>query len=935
MIQLSSSLRKNCCSNWRVGRKNGKKHGLFQYVACFSSDIRKKNAENLRGMRSGENVKTSKDGIDYRYRTGSASPLKEQLNRPISDYWGEDVISGEKKRQALKKEQNTKETVPNVAKFVSFFDEVDARMETSRKYKLSDRFESQSSASNSSSTAKKNPLFDLLNKNSGEDKTKSIFDAFPLNAKEPNPLAYDKKMFRHYQQAMTEVLESDKFRRAHTRKPIKDDVLNPVIEWLVKDEQSLEYKYEAMDDAISKGINIDDTTFTGNLDNDDIGRKKKKKRRKKALRDEVFCDGSEFHKFHSQLMKQRIEFMESTGLSAEQMDIAERAINILASNCARSSNSLPLSIVWEKIKESGFILSNDTLNVLLYVSGTLTHGLFSAPIKSGFSSNGRKKHMSAVMSILGTDEKESIDKEEENEKEIIDFPTEVAYFHDLLYNPTEKSVSLRVKRLVSKGDAVGAEKLLDAFPSTDEARLRTYLPVLRLYCDQGNIPRALKLFRRMRDSQLVFLEPENYVLLLSTLAENGCFKSNATPIDDIEGLGYKNNRGPELFDELAGEMAEDVLEISAASARRLYNALATGLEGENFTNEVKPINTLAGVSTNNEEAAESELILSRVSVDKKTALCPRSGVKLSLIKLERDQQQQLHKGLMELSENQYEEFARNHGRTITPQDKSYAANMLCEFSSWLEYVLCLNLFLLHIYFHFSNILTNSFYSTREGDPFTAIVDGANVAYFMQNFAQGKFNYYQLQFVVDALEKSNENPLVILPYKYCNNAFGIKMGNNFIRQVLSREEKDIINNLNKKGQLYRVPSNCLDDYYWMVASVSDQTMSRQGRDLDVPAGNKEGRWPGARPMLITNDQMRDHKLELLEPRLFRRWTSCFIVNYSFTAFVDKDSLNREISFSAADFFSREIQSNPSSNGTVWHFPVSDWELDDRFCVKIPK
>ena len=162
-----------------------------------------------------------------------------------------------------------------------------------------------------------------------------------------------------------------------------------------------------------------------------------------------------------------------------------------------------------------------------------------------------------------------------------------------------------------------------------------------------------------------------------------------------------------------------------------------------------------------------------------------------------------------------------------------------------------------------------------------------------------------------------------------------MGNNFIRQVLSREEKDIINNLNKKGQLYRVPSNCLDDYYWMVASVSDQTMSRQGRDLDVPAGNKEGRWPGARPMLITNDQMRDHKLELLEPRLFRRWTSCFIVNYSFTAFVDKDSLNREISFSAADFFSREIQSNPSSNGTVWHFPVSDWELDDRFCVKIPK
>jgi hypothetical protein len=81
-------------------------------------------------------------------------------------------------------------------------------------------------------------------------------------------------------------------------------------------------------------------------------------------------------------------------------------------------------------------------------------------------------------------------------------------------------------------------------------------------------------------------------------------------------------------------------------------------------------------------------------------------------------------------------------------------------------------------------------------------------------------------------------------------------------------------------------------------------------------------------------MRDHKLELLEPRLFRRWASCHIVNYSFTAFVRGESIDREISFSTADFFSREIQSNEMKTGKVWHFPVSDWSLDDRFCVRIP-
>ena len=132
---------------------------------------------------------------------------------------------------------------------------------------------------------------------------------------------------------------------------------------------------------------------------------------------------------------------------------------------------------------------------------------------------------------------------------------------------------------------------------------------------------------------------------------------------------------------------------------------------------------------------------------------------------------------------------------------------------------------------------------------------------------------------------------------------------------------------------------------MLASISDQTTSRNGQDLSVPNDDPEGRFPGVRPMLISNDQMRDHKLELLEPRLFRRWYGCHIVNYNFTAFVLGESVaGNEIGFMQADFFSREIQGNPcpsddggeASNwgGKAWHFPVSDWELDERFVVRIP-
>ena len=205
---------------------------------------------------------------------------------------------------------------------------------------------------------------------------------------------------------------------------------------------------------------------------------------------------------------------------------------------------------------------------------------------------------------------------------------------------------------------------------------------------------------------------------------------------------------------------------------------------------------------------------------------------------------------------------------------------------------------------------------------------------MQNFDGGSFNFYQIQFMVDALEKMNENPLVILPDKYFNRTFFVTMGSIPRKQSLSEEEKAIVTKLWKRGQLYRVPSGCLDDYFWMVASVSDQICSRNGRNLDVETDNKENRWPGTRPMLVSNDQMRDHKLELLEPRLFRRWFSCYMVNYNFTAFVGKNSVDREIGFSTADFFSREIQSNESASGKVWHFPVSDWNLNERLCIRLP-
>lgn len=190
-------------------------------------------------------------------------------------------------------------------------------------------------------------------------------------------------------------------------------------------------------------------------------------------------------------------------------------------------------------------------------------------------------------------------------------------------------------------------------------------------------------------------------------------------------------------------------------------------------------------------------------------------------------------------------------------------------------------------------------------------------------------------MVQTLERMGEMPLVVLPEKFTRSSFPISKLHGVEMQKLDDKERSIIDTLWKSGNLYVTPPSTQDDHFWMIASISEQERSRGGRTLDVLPDDPAGRWPGIRPMLVSNDQMRDHKLELIEPRLFRRWYSSHIVNYNFTGFVNSRCVDDEILFSPADFFSREIQGNQIEGNMIWHFPVRDWGENERFCVRIPR
>lgn len=157
-------------------------------------------------------------------------------------------------------------------------------------------------------------------------------------------------------------------------------------------------------------------------------------------------------------------------------------------------------------------------------------------------------------------------------------------------------------------------------------------------------------------------------------------RKDAQDVDGICDLGYIHASGPELFDELLNEMAEDVLEITSASARRLYNAIATGFEGVEGV-ELKPIDSLGGLVTNNVKAEKNELIASRVTIGETTGICPRSGAKLQLIKLQRDERQQLHQSLLQLATSRFEEFS---GDDRDGDSMDYAERSLNSFADWLK-----------------------------------------------------------------------------------------------------------------------------------------------------------------------------------------------------------------------------------------------------------
>ncbi|WOL07620.1 proteinaceous RNase P 2 [Canna indica] len=166
---------------------------------------------------------------------------------------------------------------------------------------------------------------------------------------------------------------------------------------------------------------------------------------------------------------------------------------------------------------------------------------------------------------------------------------------------------------------------------------------------------------------------------------------------------------------------------------------------------------------------------------------------------------------------------------------------------------------------------------EEHNGYDAIVDGANVALYQQNFADGGFSLSQLDIVVREIFKRNNNkwPLIVLH----NRRIQALMQNPDNRQLLDTWRSE--------GALYTTPGGSNDDWYWLYAAV------------------KLG------CLLVTNDEMRDHIFELLGRAFFPMWKERHQVRYTF--------VKGKLMLVMPPPYSIVIQESGSGS---WHVPLDD-------------
>jgi len=415
-------------------------------------------------------------------------------------------------------------------------------------------------------------------------------------------------------------------------------------------------------------------------------------------------------------------------------------------------------------------------------------------------------------------------------------------------------------RILSKAnDVKGAEELLESAENCQQCKpkLRLYSPLILTYCDNGNMLNAVKIWTRMYNINTV----EGKTVDRGSAASDDIIQPSEKEYCALVQCAVKT-RCHVVMERVLSEIAEDILVPSADTANAIVSwfesdgAIASdevnGDEGMGMLNAIEslmpprgqdlpPMGPVTGTKWEisrscNVDATKATLITGCLS-----------GKQLKKVELSDNQWSEMMKmnesivleGAVEGHTSKFQGGRKGPKRELKVQNAIEKRKRVWE--SFKKYLAkrvgpcCIDV-----------EAKGNADSPRK--PFDVIIDGANIGYYKQNYANSPkhVDYEQIDWTVSHFLDQGKSVLLVLHERH------------FHPKMMPTWAEKIVKSWSDKGLLYKTPGGSNDDWFWLHAAL----------------------WCGRNTLVLTNDEMRDHHFQMLAHRVFLRWKERARVHFTF-------------------------------------------------------
>ena len=135
--------------------------------------------------------------------------------------------------------------------------------------------------------------------------------------------------------------------------------------------------------------------------------------------------------------------------------------------------------------------------------------------------------------------------------------------------------------------------------------------------------------------------------------------------------------------------------------------------------------------------------------------------------------------------------------------------------------------------------------------YDVIIDGANIGYYKQNYAEAPqhVDFRQIDWMLRHLQRIGYKPLLML---HCRHLHSNAVPADYMPLVKAWRNEKLV---------FETPSKCNDDWFWLYLAVTLQCK------------------------VVTNDEMWDHHFQMLSPRSFARWKERHQIHFSFSTWIN--------------------------------------------------